>query len=154
MQLVKPVVVHQWRTLFSLATFKCNQAVLTKSSLFAIVSIIATGSLFFFFFFSFFFLTFDFWLLHVFRYCNIRKNSLHHLQLNSSLRGKCLNRNAEFCLACIFLYSERIRRFTISARIQENTDQKKIRNRTLFTLCFSNFIREVVILLLILWSVN
>ena len=150
MQLVKPVVVHQWRTLFSLATFKCNQTVLTISSLFAIVSVIATGSLFFFFFLFFF----DFWLLHVFRYCNIRKNSLHHLQLNSSLRGKCLNRNAEFFLACIFLYSERIRRFTISARIQENTDQKKIRNRTLFTLCFSNFIREVVILLLILWSVN
>ena len=54
--------------------------------------------------------------------------SSYHLKLKLPLRGKCPN--TDFFLARIFLYS---------VRIQENTDQKKLRIWTLFTQCLEDF---------------
>ena len=55
--------------------------------------------------------------------------------MTNSLREKCPN--AEFFLVRLFLYSDWIRRFTeYSVRIQENTDQKKLRIWKLFTQWF------------------
>ena len=64
--------------------------------------------------------------------------------VTTSLREKCPN--TDFFLVCIFLHSNWIRRFTLftskslySVRIQENTDQNKLRLWTLFTQCFQYF---------------
>ena len=78
---------------------------------------------------------------------------LEHNQ-RSLLREKCPN--MEFFLVCIFLYSDWIRRSLYLVRIQENTDQKKLRIWTLFKQWFlemavpkreansKNFIKKLV----------